>query len=324
MPGVFAAWNRNDAIPPTPPRAACSQRWRSIFWKSGGVVFGAAFDGKQHLRHIACFRKEELWRLRGQVRPERSGGTFRCTLKRCGAGDQRPGALLRHPLPGGRSVPVPGRPAGESHHLRSGVSRGPVSRRVGGYGPAPFEARKHKGLQAVRFRNKVTGWKDSHFTAVYGDGTVDPRRCSHGIRPGLRPGALFLRPSCYRCPYTSMTRVGDLTLGDFWGLRPDELPEQQEKGISLLLVNTLTAAIFRPAAPGQAGGPRRNGPSPEIPGWQRPLPCRRSGRHSLPPTPWSPSTRCAGGVLPPAAAASAGAGRLLSPEVKAAIRKKLK
>jgi len=35
-----------------------------------------------------------------------------------------------------------------------------------------------------------------------------------------------------------MTRVGDLTLGDFWGLRPDELPDQQEKGISLLLVNT--------------------------------------------------------------------------------------
>jgi len=29
-----------------------------------------------------------------------------------------------------------------------------------------------------------------------------------------------------------------LTLGDLWGLRPDEFPEQQHAGVSLLLVNT--------------------------------------------------------------------------------------
>ena len=101
-----------------------------------------------------------------------------------------------------------------------------------------LEARRQQPLQAVRFRNKVAGWRDSHFTAVYGDGTVDTAplfRTEYGRAFGR---ALFLRPSCYRCPYASMTRVGDLTLGDFWGLRPDELPDQQEKGISLLLVNT--------------------------------------------------------------------------------------
>ena len=78
--------------------------------------------------------------------------------------------------------------------------------------------------------------------------------------------ALFLRPSCYRCPYTSMTRPGDFTLGDFWGLRPDELPEQQEKGISLLMVNTSHGShlfdqlpLSRQAVPAEraiAGNPR--------------------------------------------------------------------
>ena len=84
----------------------------------------------------------------------------------------------------------------------------------------------------------MAGWKNSHFTTVYHDGSVDSAplfRTEYGRAFGR---ALFLRPSCYRCPYASMTRVGDLTLGDFWGLRPDELPEQQEKGISLLMVNT--------------------------------------------------------------------------------------
>ena len=45
--------------------------------ESGGVVFGAAFDGSQHLRHTACFRKEELWRLRGAKYVQSDlGGSF--------------------------------------------------------------------------------------------------------------------------------------------------------------------------------------------------------------------------------------------------------
>ena len=72
--------------------------------------------------------------------------------------------------------------------------------------------------------------KDSPFTAVYDDGSVDSAplfRTEYGRAFGR---ALFLRPSCYRCPYASITRPGDFTLGDFWGLRPDELPQQQEQG----------------------------------------------------------------------------------------------
>ena len=50
--------------------------------------------------------------------------------------------------------------------------------------------------------------------------------------------ALFLRPACHRCPYASLNRPGDFTLGDLWGLEPGELPEERPKGLSLLLVNT--------------------------------------------------------------------------------------
>ena len=157
-----------------------------------------------------------------------------------------------------------------------------------------LEERRRQSLQAVRFRNKVAGWKESHLTAVYGDGTVDTAplfRTEYGRAFGR---ALFLRPSCHRCPYTSMSRVGDLTLGDFWGLRPEELADQQEKGVSLLLVNTPHGSrIFdqlplakQPFPPERAiaGNPR----------WLRPSRPRRTGRRSSPPMPWSPSTRCGG------------------------------
>lgn len=50
---------------------------------------------------------------------------------------------------------------------------------------------------------------------------------------------LFFRDSCYQCTYAQTKRVGDLTIGDFWGLG-SEIPFQEEsKGnVSVILQNT--------------------------------------------------------------------------------------
>ena len=83
MPAVFAAWNRNDEIRRDSTSGGVFTLLAEYILESGGVVFGAAFDGSQHLRHTACFRKEELWRLRGAkyVQSDLEG-----VFGRCGAG----------------------------------------------------------------------------------------------------------------------------------------------------------------------------------------------------------------------------------------------
>ena len=56
----------------------------------------------------------------------------------------------------------------------------------------------------------------------------------------------FQRESCYVCPFANLERVGDLTLGDYWGVQrfnPELLTEnggplESRKGISCVLVNT--------------------------------------------------------------------------------------
>lgn len=50
------------------------------------------------------------------------------------------------------------------------------------------------------------------------------------------------RESCYQCPYASMNRVGDFTLGDFWGVEGLTLSFSIDGGCSLVLVNTPKAA----------------------------------------------------------------------------------
>ncbi len=51
--------------------------------------------------------------------------------------------------------------------------------------------------------------------------------------------ALYYRDSCYTCPYAKPERGGDMTLGDFWGLKvPIGGPDRKSSGTSLVLVNT--------------------------------------------------------------------------------------
>lgn len=47
---------------------------------------------------------------------------------------------------------------------------------------------------------------------------------------------LTLRDNCYECPYAKSLRTGDITLGDFWGIKDSQI--NTDNGISLALVNT--------------------------------------------------------------------------------------
>lgn len=235
LPAAFAAWNRNDQVRKDSTSGGVFTTLAEYILEGGGVVYGAAMDARQHLRHIACFRKEDLWRLRGAKYVQSDlGETFR---------EIREVLKKRPVLFSGTPCQVEGLYrflGGRPENLTTCdlVCHGVPSPGVWEDMAQSIQARKGKPLQAVRFRNKVTGWKDSHLTLLYQDGTVDsaPLFATEYGRAFGR--ALFLRPSCHRCAYTNLNRPGDFTLGDFWGLRADELPEQQEKGVSLLLVNT--------------------------------------------------------------------------------------
>src|SRR5690606_29256323 len=49
-----------------------------------------------------------------------------------------------------------------------------------------------------------------------------------------------LRPSCYDCMFKSLNRQSDITLADFWGIQ-NVLPEMDDdKGTSLIFVNSQT------------------------------------------------------------------------------------
>lgn len=111
----------------------------------------------------------------------------------------------------------------------------------------------HGTVTAFSFRDKATGW------GLRAGVTYEDHRGKERYR--LLPAkassyfALFLqgqtyRNSCYNCPYAQGSRVGDLTLGDYWGIgqaHPEYLhcnggELREEDGISCVLVNTSRGA----------------------------------------------------------------------------------
>lgn len=89
----------------------------------------------------------------------------------------------------------------------------------------------------VIFRNKKFGW-DNHIETINmkkADGKNI--EVNSEIFRELFHGEYVLRPSCYKCPYTSFHRLGNITIADFWGINSIIPGINDNKGISMVFVN---------------------------------------------------------------------------------------
>lgn len=94
-----------------------------------------------------------------------------------------------------------------------------------------------------RFRDKRGGWSTKN-PVVVGEGGRPLRGQRHSFDYPyywLFAHALILRDSCYACPYACSCRVGDITVGDFWGVESVGLGyrlEELHDGVSCVIVST--------------------------------------------------------------------------------------
>lgn len=98
---------------------------------------------------------------------------------------------------------------------------------------------KYKGkLTGYTFRNKEAGWRGYHIKAQFDNGiTVADNDVTYSYAV-LFGADVMLRPSCYYCPYSSLGRCGDITIGDFWGIEKIDSDFSDNKGISMAFANS--------------------------------------------------------------------------------------
>lgn len=93
-------------------------------------------------------------------------------------------------------------------------------------------------VNGLWFRDKTLGWNNPRVVLAFENGTTARQSMwSNKYFAGFSLN-VFLRPSCYACPFATATRAGDLTMGDCWRVASSHPQYDDGKGTSLLLVNS--------------------------------------------------------------------------------------
>lgn len=94
-------------------------------------------------------------------------------------------------------------------------------------------------------KSKEYGWNKLTQKFVFENGKefFDTRDTSDFIK-GFIKLHLYCRPSCYECRFKGFPRIGDITIGDFWGIEKHDSSYKSNMGTSVLLVNSSKGKIF--------------------------------------------------------------------------------
>ena len=241
MPNCYAVW----ADPKTRRRSSSGGMFsilaRAILAK-GGVVFGAVYsEDFSRVEFTYASTEEELQPIRGSKYVQSDVGLAYREVKRF--------------LEQGTPVLFTGCPcqvAGLYTYLDKQYAELYTADIVCHGAPSPevyraYLAEKAAGrtLTKVDFREKAYwGWGTAS-SLFFSDDTQFRKDCFNDLYLKGFLGGLITRKSCGECRYTQMNRVGDFTLGDFWGIGSIDAECDDKKGTSLVFVNSDKArALF--------------------------------------------------------------------------------
>lgn len=249
---VYAAKNKNEEIRSQSSSGGFFTLLAEAIIKEGGVVFGARFDDNWEVRHDYAETIEGLDVFRGskylQSRVENSYQKTEVFLKqgrkvlfsgtpcqiaglKCFLGKEYENLFTVDIVCHG--VPSPGV---WRRYLKEQIER------INDKYSIPYEMSR---IEEISFRNKCTGWKNYSFattiTTTKEIGTKDSITfCELSSKNAFMKGFLanlYLRPSCYDCPSKCGKSGSDMTIGDLWGATSIIGQDNDDKGISLVLVN---------------------------------------------------------------------------------------
>ena len=91
----------------------------------------------------------------------------------------------------------------------------------------------------IKFKNKKWGWHNFSMRVNFANGKQYCKDRWHDLFfIGYLQAGNFCRPSCYDCQFKGFPQKADITLADFWGIERLDKSMDQDKGTSLVLINS--------------------------------------------------------------------------------------
>lgn len=206
------------------------------FIDGGGVVVGCVMNEHLQAKHIICTNKEELVRLRSSKYVQSDmDGVYPHVRK-----------MLRE----GRKVLFSGTPcqvAGLRRFLIKPfdnlycidiLCHGVPSPKLFRQYKEMMEAKYKAKAYFVSYRSKKKEWKRLYINLKFDNNKEYFKSATFDPYMQLFLGNMSQRSSCFHCPFTTTNRQGDISLGDFWGIGRNHPELDDDKGISMILLNT--------------------------------------------------------------------------------------
>lgn len=237
-PDVYAGWSKIDRCVSS-SGGAFSSIARYVITK-GGFVYGATLDEKLICKHIAVNDVDGLSKLRGSKYIQSSIGMVYKEVKRHLLCDQ-------YVLFTGTPCQVSGLKSylGKEYEKLITIDlicHGVPSQEIFSSYIEKLKNRlglaKNEDVLNYEFRRR-DGWGFAPSVTT----TMNNCRNLYGVdslyMSAFDKAATFRR-SCYICHYAQTARVGDFSIGDFWGVGKQGVPFKYDmtKGVSLLIVNS--------------------------------------------------------------------------------------
>lgn len=209
------------------------------FLKQGGVVFGAQYTRNMQVSHTEATKYADILPMRGSKYIQSTiGNTFASVKKHLE--NSRPVLFTGTPcqLAGLRAF------LGGAHPLLTTIDvvcHGVMPRIVA---QRYLEAlAMHHGFTLqedthINFRDKTRSWRNYSFTVRNSSTALfsEPARTNVLFQGYVQN--LFLRPACYACRYNTHPRQADISLADFWGSWDYPGCGKEDRGTSLVLINS--------------------------------------------------------------------------------------
>lgn len=233
-PVVYACKNKDEKARITSSSGGFYPALAELIISKGGVVYGAAFDENFRVEHQKAESIDEAQKFKGSKYVQSDLGDIFVKVRQDLEAD-------KHVLFTGTPCQV----AGLTAFLRKDYEKLVLIDNVCLGTPSPLVWEQYIRLLAQRgrspivhfaFRHKKLGWHGSRLHVKFKNGTElmnDPFLDSF---KGIFYTHTALRPSCHICVFAHLTRPGDITAGDFWGIEKHKPKFDDDKGVSLVLL----------------------------------------------------------------------------------------
>lgn len=206
--------------------------------KNNGVVYGASLDENYKLKHVRIDKVSDLSLFQGTkyIQSDMTG-VFEA---------------LKNDLESGKPVMFTGTPCqiasvknyvahyrldDKNLYLCDIICHGVPSPKVFTDYISWLKATEKDSINRYHFRNKEISWRGDSSSAE-----TDSTELLHNKNTSAFLNMYYsnnlTNDACFKCKFTTLDRVSDLTISDFWGIENDNPQFEDKLGVSMVMANT--------------------------------------------------------------------------------------